>query len=212
MISAKKLLELLQLSQEIKTILDRNTRWLHTHSLICNNNAINNDVRSWDRVNKEYEMAFCTNCGNKVNDGAAFCGNCGAPIGKKAEDTNKNTSANNTQTNKPATSANSNDTLMGVLAYLGFLVLIPIFAAKDSKFARFHANQGLILCILGLIWWVLLMIIGNMPYMAILAFIYRLLEFGGGILLFILMVLGIINVAKGEEKELPVIGKFRILK
>ena len=40
-----------------------------------------------------------------------------------------------------------NNTVMGVLAYLGILVLIPAFAAKESRFARFHANQGLILFI-----------------------------------------------------------------
>ena len=33
---------------------------------------------------------------------------------------------------------------MAILAYFGILVLIPILAAKDSKFARFHANQGLL--------------------------------------------------------------------
>ena len=37
---------------------------------------------------------------------------------------------------------------MAILAYFGILVIIPILAAKDSKFARFHSNQGLILCIL----------------------------------------------------------------
>ena len=40
-----------------------------------------------------------------------------------------------------------NDKLMGVLAYLGILVLIPLLAAKDSKFAQFHAKQGLTLFI-----------------------------------------------------------------
>ena len=37
--------------------------------------------------------------------------------------------------------------LMAILAYLGILVIIPILAAKESKFARFHSNQGLILLI-----------------------------------------------------------------
>ena len=40
-----------------------------------------------------------------------------------------------------------NNKAMGILSYIGLLVLIPIFAAKDSKFARFHANQGLVLVI-----------------------------------------------------------------
>ena len=41
-----------------------------------------------------------------------------------------------------------NNKTMAILAYIGILVLIPIFAAKESKFARFHANQGLVLLII----------------------------------------------------------------
>ena len=33
-------------------------------------------------------------------------------------------------------------------SYLGILVLAPIFGAKKSPFVRFHANQGLVLCII----------------------------------------------------------------
>lgn len=28
-------------------------------------------------------MAFCSNCGNEMNNGAAFCGNCGTPVGQQ---------------------------------------------------------------------------------------------------------------------------------
>ena len=38
-----------------------------------------------------------------------------------------------------------NNKIMAILSYFGILVLVPILAAKESKFARFHANQGLIL-------------------------------------------------------------------
>ena len=37
--------------------------------------------------------------------------------------------------------------VMAILSYFGILVLIPIFAAKDDAFARYHANQGLVLLI-----------------------------------------------------------------
>ena len=36
---------------------------------------------------------------------------------------------------------------MAVLSYLGILVLVHLVGAKNSPFARFHTNQGLILCI-----------------------------------------------------------------
>ena len=41
-----------------------------------------------------------------------------------------------------------NNKVMSILAYIGPLVLVTIFAAKDSKSARFNANQGLVLLIL----------------------------------------------------------------
>ena len=100
--------------------------------------------------------------------------------------------------------------VMAVLAYLGILVLVPIFAAKESKFARFHANQGLILCIIGIILYfavVILMSI-SMKLAAILSLFMWLIELG----ILILAIIGIINAVKGRAKELPLVGKYRLLK
>ena len=41
----------------------------------------------------------------------------------------------------------NDDKLMGALAYLGILVLIPLLMKKDSAFVQFHAKQGLVLFI-----------------------------------------------------------------
>ena len=43
---------------------------------------------------------------------------------------------------------NSMEKTLALESYLGILVLAPIFGAKKSKFVRFHANQGLVLCII----------------------------------------------------------------
>lgn len=40
-----------------------------------------------------------------------------------------------------------NNKVMAILAYLSWLVLVPLFGAKDSKFAHFHCNQGIVLAI-----------------------------------------------------------------
>ena len=50
-----------------------------------------------------------------------------------------------------------NNKVMGILAYFGILFLIPLLAAKDSQYARFHTNQGILLFIFS----VALNIIGN---------------------------------------------------
>lgn len=104
--------------------------------------------------------------------------------------------------------------LMAILAYFGILVIVPILAAKDSKFAKFHANQGLILCIVSIVLWVALSILSTIVYKFafFLGMIISLLSFVVYIGIFVLAILGIINAAKGEAKELPLIGKYQILK
>ena len=102
--------------------------------------------------------------------------------------------------------------VMAILAYFGILFLVPLLAAKDSKFAKFHANQGIILFICE---------IAACIVTFFLAFIFGLIKLGWlgsllGYLLYlacgILAILGIINAANGKAKELPLIGKFNILK
>ena len=90
---------------------------------------------------------------------------------------------------------------MAVLAYLGILVLVPLLAAKESKFARFHTNQGLILLICSIVSF----FIGKVPSIAFISWILN-------IAILILAIIGIINAVKGETKELPLVGKFTIIK
>ena len=104
--------------------------------------------------------------------------------------------------------------IMGILAYLGILVLVPIFAAKESPFARYHANQGLILLIATFAIYFVVAILSavflaiSYALVAITGILYTLLW----IVVLVYAIIGIINVTKGEMKELPFIGKFKILK
>ena len=115
---------------------------------------------------------------------------------------------------KPAAkSGGDNDKLMGVLAYLGILVLVPLLAAKESKFAQYHAKQGITLFAAEIVLMVLYWVAG-------LAAVFT----GGiGFLLFpilglvwlglvVLSIIGIINAVNGEEKPLPIIGGIQLMK
>ena len=99
--------------------------------------------------------------------------------------------------------------VMAILAYLSWLVLIPIFAAKESKFARFHANQGLVLAIAEIICWVVLGILGNLP---LIGWLFGIIEGLFSLVCLIFAVIGIANAANGKAKELPIVGKYKILK
>lgn len=104
--------------------------------------------------------------------------------------------------------------LMAILAYFNILVIVPILAAKDSKFAKFHANQGLVLCICSIVLWVSFTILTILFYKVafFFGFLINLLWYVVGLGILVLAILGIINAAKGEAKELPLIGKYQILK
>ncbi len=125
---------------------------------------------------------------------------------------NFNNTADHTNTFDPADIEQNK--LMGVLAYLSWLVLIPIFAAPKSKFARFHANQGLVLAIAHTAWIILSSILEfiltliNWYIGWIFGIIFTLL----GLVFVVPLILGIINASNGRAKELPIIGKIRILK
>ena len=103
--------------------------------------------------------------------------------------------------------------LIAILAYIGILVLIPLFAAKKSKFARFHTNQGLVFFLanlaLGLVYNIVVQILGGIPIISILVVALGYLV---SLVLFVVMIIGIVNAVQGRAKELPVIGKVKILK
>ena len=95
---------------------------------------------------------------------------------------------------------------MAVLSYIGILWLIPMLAAKDSKFAQYHANQGLVLTIAGVLLSIACFILVLIP---ILGWIIAPIA---GLIPTVMMILGIVNACQGKAKELPVIGSYRILK
>ena len=91
--------------------------------------------------------------------------------------------------------------VMAILAYIIFL--IPLLAAKESKFAMYHANQGLVLFLTA----VVITVVGSI--LPIVGFFILTI---GSLGILALAILGIINAANGEAKPLPVIGGINILK
>ncbi len=173
-------------------------------------------------------MAFCSKCGAKLEDGSKFCKSCGEPVKMSTEDkvsaaaadfTEKVSKINDTEdtTSEFDQKDISDNKAFAILAYISWLVLVPIFAAKNSKFARFHANQGLVLCIIETAWWIVSTIIswflGILLWRVFaLAWLIGLLFRLVNILFLVMMILGIVNAAQGKAKVLPIIGKIKILK
>ena len=153
-------------------------------------------------------MLTCKQCGTQVEDGVMNCTNCGAsieapvqqnqPIGLSEKFNEFNNTADTTA-EYDAQDIEKNK-VMALLAYIIFL--IPLLAAKDSKFARFHTNQGLVLFLGGII----------ASVVAVIPVIGWIVAPIVGLVITVLAIIGILNALNGRAKELPVIGKFKILK
>lgn len=107
----------------------------------------------------------------------------------------------------------SNDKVYGILSYIGILVLVPLLAGK-SQFARFHANQGLVLfiadIILGVVIGISVGVLSLIPFVGVV--LGSIISGVLGLCIFILMIMGIVNAANGEMKPLPVIGGIKLIK
>ncbi len=93
-----------------------------------------------------------------------------------------------------------NKTMAG-LSYL--LFFLPLIICPESGYAKFHANQSLLLLITGVAGNVILGIIPVIGWMLMPIF---------GIGILILGIMGLIYGFGGKAKPLPLIGKFTILK
>lgn len=105
-------------------------------------------------------------------------------------------------------SMDSNEKAFGILAYIGWLVLVPILAGK-SEFSKFHANQGIVLAIVETVISILIIVLGLIP---IIGLIVRILLSLVDLACLILAIMGIVSAANGQMKELPIIGGIKILK
>lgn len=107
------------------------------------------------------------------------------------------------QTTPPSTGNKEfgEEKICGILIYIVWIVGIIWYFAdpkmRQNAFAKFHAKQGIMLVILGIVISILYLI----PY-----FGWFFISWAGSILMLVLAIMGIINVVKGEMKPLPVIG------
>lgn len=91
--------------------------------------------------------------------------------------------------------------VMAGLAYIIFF--LPLLACPDSKFAKYHANQGLLLLIVSFAGSIILSLIPIIGWLLLPIFTVVVLVFA---------IIGLVNGLGGKVKELPIIGKYKILK
>lgn len=104
----------------------------------------------------------------------------------------ENQHARNQNSEKPQYTFDKRAT--SVVGYFGWIGLVVALVAGDREGAKFHLNQALILNLSSIF-----------VFVPVLGLIWSFIGF-------ILLIIGVINAYRGIEKELPIIGKFRLIK
>ncbi|MCL2486704.1 MAG: hypothetical protein FWE86_03795 [Oscillospiraceae bacterium] len=153
-------------------------------------------------------MILCKNCGVLFEEQEEQCPSCGTAkasskvdiegAAKKVFDTSDHTAEHDPDDI-------SRNKGMACLSYLSLMVLIPLLAGKQSKYAQFHAMQGVVLCVTGLATTLLRDVLRHaMP--GYLRFLIDLPTALLGIGVGVLSLLGFIYAVTGRAKEVPVAG------
>jgi len=105
------------------------------------------------------------------------------------------------------TANNDTNKIMAILGYIfPFLFFIPLITdAKNDQFARFHAGQQLNL----LLFWIIGQVVASLSTVILIGILLYPIVYITGI---VLMVIGIINVSKNISKDLPLIGRWHLIK
>ena len=92
--------------------------------------------------------------------------------------------------------------LVSILGVIGWAISVILFVLKkDNAFVKYHFQQWLILMISGIV----VGAIGAITMFILIGFVILVV---GGIILLVLWIIGMINAFKGEQKPLPLIGKW----
>lgn len=107
--------------------------------------------------------------------------------------------------------------IFSALAYFNILFFLPLVAALNSRFGKFHANQALVLMIFHVVTAMAFGITFSLFQAAIPDFLgflkpfLEILKSTPTLANFLLMIFGICNAAQGKAKELPLIGKIKLI-
>jgi uncharacterized membrane protein len=145
---------------------------------------------------KEDLVAFCPSCGTQIADGAS-CPKCAGTTAGTAGAAAGGTTAG----------AGLDDNVAGALAYVTiipaivFLVLEPF---NRKRFVRFHSFQCIFFAIAWTILWIIVSIIGHIPFLgwAAAVLLVPLMSLAG----FVIWLILVLKAYQGQMFKLPIIG------
>jgi uncharacterized membrane protein len=165
-------------------------------------------------------MAFCDSCGTQVQEWRKTCSSYiywaqfqSPPIGKHGKQVDTELTIN-IPIDAEIISTGDIEKNKDIACSAYILIVLPLLAAPDSRYVRFHVNQSMILLIafsgaaIILDCMIHFQLLTSTPQILAASAIFSILW----LLISILGITGVINAHKGRVKELPIIGRFRIVK
>jgi uncharacterized membrane protein len=143
---------------------------------------------------------LCSTCGKEIADDATFCNHCGEKVG----DSSNTQWANFSSQSGRATETYSTEDIQANKVWAGlayFLFFLPLIICPESRYARYHANQGLVLLIVSALGSIVLAIIPIIGGICRRSLDWACWSWRPGL----------VNGLNGHVKELPLIGKWQIL-
>lgn len=170
---------------------------------------------------------YCPNCGCELKEITKFCTNCGTKllnddkIPSKIEIFRTENHKVDEVSNQSITQNSDENEGKGVSILLYILPVIGIIwyfvdqNMRKNKFATYHAKQSITLIVsififcfvYGIIYFILSFLLAFIPILGWILIILLALPF---FMPLIWIIIGLINVLKGEEKPLPIIGHFAV--
>lgn len=157
-------------------------------------------------------MAFCRNCGTQVQEGWTHCPTCGAPVGAQPQQSTPVAAVQKAVRQKdftaefdPADISQNKVVAMApyVLGVLG--VIVALLAARDSKYAAFHARQALKLEVVSAI-------LGVAAILLIWTIVTPIAAAVCEVILFVVRIICFVQVCMGQAKEAPILGALPFLR
>lgn len=87
---------------------------------------------------------------------------------------------------------------LSAISYVGFLFLLPLFLLRKSEFAQFHARQGFVLFMAGVI-------LSMLAFVPLFGFLLALV---GWPLIILIAINGLVQAAYGKKWIIPILGEY----
>lgn len=141
---------------------------------------------------------FCPKCGTQIPENDHYCPTCGEPVGTAAK---APAETDHTAMFEPEDIERSRY-LAGFCYFSVLFVILALLLEPNSKFIRYHINQAVVLYVFGIL----------CGLVAIVPFIGWIASVIGAVACIVFTVMGIIHAVKGQAIDLPIIGKYIVVR